>query len=127
MSLAEQARSIPRGLEVIKNWLGEGGTVVHEILAQKRANICLACPCNQKGSILKAAFAEAVRFHLEVKNQLGIRVQGEKSLGECSVCMCQLRLKVHVPIETVHRHMMPGEREILLEKAPQCWQINERP
>ena len=122
MNLIHRVASIPRGAEVIWNWLGEGGITVAQEEAQRRANICLNCPGNNVGGILKESLAEMVKRHIEVKNNLGLRVYGEKSLGECEVCLCQLRLKVWVPIELVKKHMLSDEPEKFKSVNPQCWQ-----
>ena len=121
-ALFDRVASIPRGVETIKNWLSEGGVPVSQELAQSRADICLQCPKNNAGSILTQTVAEAVRRHVEVKNHLGLRVEGEKKLGECSVCLCQLRLKVWVPLSIVRKQMTPEE----FENFPTpCWQREE--
>lgn len=121
-SLLERAKSIPKGIEVIGNWLGEGGIPVTPDLAQQRANICINCPLNKKGNSLIAVLARSVHMHVRVKNKLGIRVLGEKKLGECGVCMCDLKLKVHVPIKLIRRTLHADE----VEQFPTyCWQISE--
>lgn len=122
-ALFERVKSIPRGVEVIKDWLSEDGIPVSQELAQERASVCLKCPNNVRGSALTAVVAEAVRRHVEVKNHLGLRVTGEKNLGECSVCLCQLRLKIWVPMPIIRRHMIAGE----WEKFPTpCFQRDEK-
>lgn len=121
-NLIERAKSIPKGIEVIANWLGEGGVPVAPHLAQTRANICLKCPLNKKGSSLVEVLARSVHMHVRVKNKLGVRVFGEKQLGECGVCLCNLPLKVHVPIKNIRKTMFADEAE----KFPAyCWQVTE--
>ena len=125
MNLFDRVASIDRGVEVISDWLGDGGVTVDKTKAQARANICLKCPQNRSGSKIIACVAEAIKKHVEVKNKLGLRVTGEKSLNECSVCLCCLRLKVWVPIEVIRRHMMDDEEKKFLVANAECWQVNE--
>ena len=121
--LFDAVSSIPRGVETIREWLGEGGIPVDPATAQRRANICLECPKNVPPNIVTQSVALAIRRHLEVKNKLGMRVDGEKRLGKCDVCQCMLRLKIHVPIGIVRRQMPPGEFDAY--PAP-CWQTEEK-
>lgn len=124
MSLFDRVESIDRGVEVITDWLGDGGIPVDRELAQARADICLNCPSNTAGNRLIECVATAVRRHVEVKNKLGLRVSGEKSLHECGICLCSLKLKIWVPIGLIRRHMMEGE----MDKFPDyCWQKIEQP
>lgn len=122
MSLLDRAKSMERGVEVILDWLGDGAEIVDRSVAQSRANTCLECPLNRPGSIAVKSVAAAIRKHVEVKNKLGIRVEGEKSLHECGICLCSLRLKVHVPAVLIKRHMIPGERD---QFPDYCWQKTE--
>lgn len=125
-ALIDRVSSIDRGAEVISDWLGEGGIPVDQQLAQSRADICLKCQHNRQGPALIEAVAYAIRKHIEVKNHLNMRVDGEKSLHECGVCLCALRLKVWVPISLIKRQMLDREEQKFIEANPQCWQANEK-
>lgn len=124
-SIIEKARAIPRGIETIREWLGsEDGACVSSELAQQRADVCLKCPRLQPSGVVSEVVAEAIKRHLEVKNDLGMRVQGEKSLTRCSMCSCEMRLKVWVPLSIVRRHLAPEQ----FNDAPTpCWQTEEKP
>ena len=124
VNLWDQARKIPHGIEVIAEWLGSGGHVVDKDEAQRRADICLKCPLNQSTPILTAAVAAAVKKHLEVKNGLGLRVNGEKQLGMCEVCGCALRLKIHCPDDKVLSESTPDEQS---QYPDYCWQKEPTP
>lgn len=125
MNLIERVKSIDRGVEVITDWLGDGGAVVDQAVAQRRADICMSCPMNRDGSKMVEAVAAAIKRHVEVKNELGVTVKGEENLKECAICLCCLKLKVHVPIEVVRRHMFDGEDEKFLSANAACWQVTE--
>lgn len=121
-SLLERAKSIADGARVIFDWLGHGGVCVSQEQAQTRADVCANCPENKPSDMLTKDVADAIRKHLEVKNRLQLRVNGEKSLQQCGVCLCNLRLKCWVPIDVIRKHMNDGE----LERFPEhCWQKTE--
>jgi len=101
MNLLKAARDM--GM-IWASWLGAGGRPVDKEVSQHRANTCLKCPKHEKGSIyekLTAPVAKVVRAQIELKNRMKLRVDGEKSLGTCTACGCQMCLKVHVPIEFI--------------------------
>jgi len=109
-------------MSTLTDWLGSGGRPVDKDLAQSRADICLKCPENKPDSELTVAIALGIKAVLELKNRMNLRVKGEKSLHQCSVCTCALRLKVWAPIEVIRKHMDADE----LSKYPDyCWQKTE--
>lgn len=120
MNLTEKAKQFRDGILVLSEWLGSGARTVHPDLAQARADICLSCPMNIPVGKLTSNVALAIRKQVELKNNLQLRVKGEKSLMQCKGCGCILRLKVHVPIENL------GLDEIELQKYPEhCWMRKE--
>lgn len=123
MSIFDRVKHMADGASIIREWLGEGGQTVPYEQAQSRAVTCIACPKNQVDAAPATdAIARAIRRHLEVQNDLQLRVNGEKSLGECSVCHCQTKLLIWCPLEVIKRRMEAGE----LEKHPtQCWKRTE--
>lgn len=122
MNLLERAGQYANGIQILRDWLGSGGIAVEPSRSQGRANICLACPCNDAGFSVAESVATAIRNHVELKNKLELRVDGEKSLHTCQICQCALRLKVHVPMAVIRGHMTPDE----LGKFPDhCWQKKE--
>jgi hypothetical protein len=118
MNLFERVTKIGNGIQVIKDWLGSGGVAVGRTLAQSRADVCLKCPMNVQGAILTETVAAAIKEHVQVKNQMGLRVTGEKSLGQCSACLCALRLKIWCPIEFIAGHT---DKEELANYGRPCW------
>lgn len=122
MNLLDRAAQYANGIQILKDWLGHGGIPVGATDSQRRADICLKCPNNTPGWSVPERVANAIREHVELKNKLQLRVDGEKSLHTCSVCQCALRLKVHVPIAVIRGHMQPGEADKL---PSDCWQKTE--
>jgi len=105
------------GLPNITEWVVDG-TVVDLEEAQSRANVCLQCDRNESTSFAASAVAHSVRRLLELKNKLGLRVDGEKKLGQCGVCSCVLKLQIWEPMELVEK-----QRNKALSYPPQCWKI----
>jgi hypothetical protein len=117
----EEITKLVNGAAILKEWVGEGSHPVNPGKAQARADVCFTCPNNTKGHWWNTAtnkLAETIRAHLEIKNQIGLRVFGEADLGTCAVCHCNLPLKVHVPIKHIHAHTS----ETQLNQFPaNCW------
>lgn len=127
MNLLERAKQIAHGVEVIKEWLGDGGQVVSQSEAQERADICRAggpngtpCPNNFQGFSFATPVALAIKRHLEVKNKLALRVEGEKSLHTCSECGCCIRLLIWQPQSQVQAELTDEEKETL---PAHCWKL----
>ena len=118
MNLWQRITKIGKGTQIIRDWLGSDGVAVDRTLAHSRADICLKCPNNVQGAKITEAIADAIKSHVQVKNEMGLRVLGEKSLGQCSVCLCSLRLKIWCPIEFISGHL---EKEELDKFVPYCW------
>ncbi len=122
MNLIESASRFVSGAEIIREWLGAGAVTIDPSLAQKRADICAACPMNIHGGTISASIAQAVKRQVEIKNKLKLRVDGEKKLGRCSACSCESRLKIWLPLERI----LPDPEE-MQNFDPKCWLRNEQP
>lgn len=128
LNLIDSIKHIPDGKEAIMDWVGDGGQVVPVAVAQARADVCNGqnetgkpCPNNQRGLSLTLSVALAVKKYLAIKNGLGLKVRGEKSLGHCMACGgCVLRLLVWEPADKVHKQMDEDE----FDKVPgYCWKL----
>jgi hypothetical protein len=109
LNLLEYARKLKHGEEVVRDWLGNDPRVINQETAQTRADTCLICPNHDPSPKLTLPSALAVKRYLGVKNGLKLRVHGEKRLGECVVCACQMRLKIWEPLSRVKAQMSPDE------------------
>lgn len=129
MNILDKAQNLAVGAQIIKDWLGDGGTTVDQTLAQERADVCtgritgVACPMNKIGFSFGGEAGKLIRKMVEIKNGLDIRVHGEKTLGVCDACSCDLKTKVHVPMEYLQSHTPEAEAK---EFPPICWQRTER-
>jgi|SRR6267154_1011486 len=118
MNLIEAAKKYQHGLTILKDWLGADGVAVDNATAQGRADVCLVCPENVSGFMLTETVAEAIKAHIALKNNIGLRVVGEKSLHTCEVCHCANRLQIHCPPAYLYKYTTPEETE----KYPvHCW------
>ena len=116
------------GARTLLDWLGSGGQTVEQPLAEARASVCAGRPCphNGKGG-LEAYFtvpaSEAIRRQLELKHAMKIETHLDDKLGVCNLCLCPLKLKVHVPLKEIRPHLSADVRE----KMPDfCWMKNEQ-
>lgn len=108
-------------LEVLREWLGAGGTPVKIEVAEVRSKICPHCPHNVRGNWLdrlKREAADIIRRHLAAKAGLNLSVSNEQELGFCEVCGCCLSLKVWTPTEHIMHHTDPHD---LYEYPDFCW------
>lgn len=122
MNLLERAKTIADGAKNLAIWVGSGGLVVSQEDAQARAEICLNCPLNEPGMAVTSEVASATRAFLEFKNQLRLRVNGEKSLHHCKGCGCVLRLLIWEPQDRVKAQMTSEEIAIT---PKYCWKLKE--
>lgn len=116
MNLFDALKSYAHGARILIDWLGAGGRVVDNTLAQSRADVCKLCPHNKAGLDFPEATSEFIREQVELKNHLQLRVGGEKSLFTCEVCLCPIKLKIWLPIEQVK--LKPEEMD---EFPAVCW------
>lgn len=126
MNILEAAKKLPHGISVISEWLGSGGIVVPSEVSQARADVCTGrtngkkCPNNDQSFSPTGPVALAIKKYLSVKNRIGLRVIGERQLGTCSVCTCNLRLLIHEPQEKVKAEMTEEESKSLPKF---CWKL----
>lgn len=125
--LRQNVRHVAAGVETIREWDIEGGTLVPQELAEQRALTCTRCAKNGPGD-LTAWFTEPaaalIKRQLEARNQRKIFTAHDPELGICTACACPLKLKVHCPIEIINAKMNPDDRKELWEG---CWILAESP
>ena len=119
MNLIEQAKQYAEGIKTLTAWLGAGAVTVDPRTSQDRADVCLKCPQNVEVKLIES-IASAIKRQVELKNKLGLRVNGEKSLHTCSGCGCALRLRIHVPIQSLGL-----DEEELNRFDSACWMRKE--
>lgn len=129
MNLLDKVATMVDGAKNLTLWLGSGGLCVSQEEAQGRADICNKagpnggpCPLNKEGSEITKEVADATHAFLRFKNELELKVQGERSLKHCEACGCVLRLMIWEPLDRVQKQMDAAE----LKLTPSyCWKIKK--
>lgn len=123
--VAAGAKKVAAGIGVLIEWLGEGATPVSQGLAESRAKTCVTCEFNKPGG-LTAFFtvpaADSIRKTLEVSKEMKLSTRSDDKLNVCSLCLCPLTLKVHVPAKHIEEHTSEGVKKSLPEW---CWMKKE--
>lgn len=107
-----------QGTAVVLDWLTSGGAPVAQELANRRSEICVACPKNVDGSWYTTAPAELIKHTLEARKDLTLVTSHDTSLKSCDVCKCLNRLKVWCPLSHILSKTKP---EIMAEFPSHCW------
>lgn len=125
---AEVASELFSGSTILAHWFGNGLKPVANETAQARTSICLGanggvpCPHNQPGLKLVGAAARRIQRMAEKKNEMKLTVAGEEQLQSCNVCLCDLKLKVFVPMQTILDQTPQAMLEkFAAESPPNCW------
>lgn len=119
--MLEELKKTADGIALLKDWVGSGLEPVSTALANSRAPCCAACEKNITGQWWTNAtglVADAIRKQINFKNGAKLETVLEDKLGTCSVCLCNLSLKVWCPPEHIQNHTTEQQ----LEKFPDwCW------
>lgn len=107
-----------QGTGVIIDWLTSGGEPVDQETANRRAEICIQCPKNVKGSWYTVGPAELIRETLSARSDLKLETPHDASLKSCDVCKCLMRLKVWTPLHFIQDRT---PKEVMAEFPPNCW------
>lgn len=119
--------SLPSGMAVLVDWLGEGGSPVDPMVAAFRAQRCLignnGQPCPKNAELnwwdrVKHQIADWIKAELELKARMALHLAEDGKLGMCRVCGCCLQLKVWTPAKHIREHTTP---EKLAEFPEYCW------
>lgn len=126
---AGQIRKIWAGVKTLDEWLDSGQPGVDKDLAEKRAQVCKACPKNEKGEWSRwftAPASEAIKRQIEKASSRKLSTSVDSDLKVCGVCLCPLQLSVHVPIAIKLAHLSKDVEAELARVKPQCWVITEK-
>lgn len=131
-AVAARVEQAADGLQIIRDWLGDGAKPVEQSLSQARADICTGrlsgnpCPLNKDGFKPVEAAAATIKAQLEEKRKMALTVEGEANLKTCDVCWCHLPLKVHVPLATILKRTPKPLLEKFQQAQPACWMLTEQ-
>lgn len=126
MNVIDEIKKDAAGLELINDWLGDGGVPVKKELAESRALICETCPENRPGKIwevIKHMAAMWIRREMEIKHTLDLKLSNEDNVGMCRACGCCNRLKVWTPLRHINEHT---SKEVFDRFPKHCWIIKEQ-
>lgn len=118
-------KKLRAGVGVLLDWLGDGATTVAPELAEKRAQVCAGCPHNQQGGLERwftVPASERIRKQLEIKQEMALSTTVDDKLEVCDLCLCPMRLKVHVPLDYVRSRLLP---EVQSQLPDFCWMKTE--
>jgi hypothetical protein len=121
MNFVAELKNDLAGLATLKDWLGDSMCPVNPVKSEWRASVCAPCLKNQPGDwfdAVKNVIADAIRSQLSLKKKINVSTSLDDRLGTCSVCSCNQRLKVHVPIEHIKKHT---EEKTVKEFPAWCW------
>ena len=123
MNLLDELRKTGTGLNLLADWLGEGGYTVPEPRAARRGATCLdnCCVENREPGWwdrCQNAIALIIRHQLELKKKLDLELPREDTLHMCRACGCCLKLKVWVPLDHIRRHT---DIKQLAHYPEYCW------
>ena len=113
-AFVDRVRRDIKGLDLLTQWLGQGGLPVSEFEAARRADVCISCPYNVKGHKTEAWVAAQIKKLNEFRGQQ-LTVTKEPDLHTCSVCGCYLPLKIWVPSKSIEEHTDTSKF------PPHCW------
>lgn len=124
---AASIKKIWSGIRTINEWVDAGAPSVPADKSTARAAVCVACPKNGQGdfsSWFTKPAAEGIRRLLERTKDKNLVTPHDDKLNVCNICLCPMRLKVHMPIEVI-RNGTDDETVTGLRQAPACWIVRE--
>lgn len=119
-SLASKLRSVAAGAETIVETVTKKEAVSPELSSQ-RASVCVRCPLNEKGDLLRfftVPASEAIRKAFGMFNSQDLKTPYDDQLGTCSACNCPMKLKVHFPKDRIMKNIPQADYDAL---HADCW------
>ena len=123
VAVADRLIQLTAGAATLREWISQGAPAVPPEEATERAKICSTCPQNGKGDLTRwftKAASQSIRAALTATQQIELKTVHDDSLGVCEACLCPLKLKVHVQLPVILKHLTPQARASL---DPRCWML----
>ena len=123
--LVSAVGAVKTAKDVLFDWEESGKPPVAQEVAAKRAEVCVACPLNEKGGLdryFTLPAAALIKARLEKLHNMKMTTPSDVALGICGACLCVNKLKVWTPIEFIKEHTPP---EIVAKFDSKCWVTNE--
>jgi len=119
--LPEPVSAVAAGAETLIDWLSTAREAVPHGLAEHRAFICVDCKHNSNRNwtrFFTKPLSEAIRKAIEIKKGWKLKTHLDPDLNVCQKCLCPLKLKVHVEIDSIVKHLDP---KIIPTLPDYCW------
>lgn len=135
-SITEKASDF---LGIYSRWSFTGFQTVHQDEANRRGDICLNCPANQKvatdvskpgccgrGKVMKVLDSVTKKMSAALtwpalKNKV---TPADNGLHTCGVCLCPNKASIWVPLQIFQYDI--GMREKFRASNPKCWKLDKR-
>jgi hypothetical protein len=118
----DSLKRVAAGPGALVEWINSGSEAVIPEVSERRAGICAGCSANQPGNFFVQAVSEAIRKAENNARTWQLRTSKDADLKTCAICLCPLRLKVHIPIDKILGRLEP---EVRSELPPHCWILTE--
>jgi len=128
-AVAAKVKKIWSGVRSINEWLDGNVPAVPQEQSDKRAAVCAACPKNEQGGFEKwftVPASTAIKNQIEKAAGRNLKTASDDKLNLCAVCLCPLKLMVHVPLEIKLNHLTAEVEAELREVKPPCWVCTEK-
>lgn len=113
--------SVAAGAKTVVEWLRNGAEAVPAELSVRRAAVCAECPKNVSGdwtSWFTVPVSEGIRAALNLRSQWNLSTPHDDKLNVCEVCLCPIKLKLHLPLADILAKMKP---QTLAALPDWCW------
>jgi hypothetical protein len=116
-----QLPGVAAGAKILVEWIASGEEAVPIDVSESRAAICADCPKNEKGDwtrFFTVPVSNEIKKQLEKRRGWNLKTSHDENLNICGVCLCPIKLKVHVPIDRILKNLDP---EVRANLHPKCW------
>lgn len=120
-TLLQKVQAVAGGGKTVVEWLGKGADSVSPELSAKRGLICASCPRNVPGdwtSFFTVPVSQGILAALNLREQWKLSTPYDDKLNVCEVCLCPIKLKLHMPMTEIMSKMKPEVMEALPDF---CW------
>lgn len=105
--VAAGIKTAAHGAAAILDFWNSKEPPVEKALAERRAEICAACPQNGPGAWFIEAPSELIRKALASRGDLKLETPSDDKLQSCQVCKCLMKLKVWINLNFILQHTKP--------------------
>lgn len=106
------------GIGLLKDAFGPSLKTVPSVTSEARSKICAVCPENKPGNPILHAAGSGLKMLLEARDSMKLKTSNDDKLNDCSVCTCNLKVKVHVVLPYILEKTTP---EVMQRFPENCW------